>query len=75
MFLFLPLQSTKATRDDMENITQTLLYEFRQANRLIDLFLRLEMFVVYFPSSCEPQSLPSEETQNALSNNLRIRPW
>lgn len=48
-FLFLALQSTKTARNEAKGILQTLPYEFPQSYRLIDLVLRLEMLVVYFP--------------------------
>lgn len=71
-FLFLDIQPAEPAE---ERKIETLLYEFSQSNRLVYLFLGFEMFVVYFPSSCEPQVTPSEVTQVALSNSLRIRPW
>jgi len=72
-FLFLRVQP--AEYDSRKKKVQTLFYKFSQSDRLVDLFLGLEMFVVYFPSSCESRAISSEVTKDALSNNLRIRPW
>jgi hypothetical protein len=71
--------SSALSQPSQQNTTQekiqTLFYEFAQSDRLVDLFLGLEMPIVYFPSSCEPQAISSEVIKDALSNNLRIRPW
>ena len=53
-FLFRPLQPTEPVKNGLND--QTLFDELSQSDRLVYLFLSLEMLVVYFPRRVSPES-------------------